>query len=64
MRHEEIFIVFCTSPFEQVGREPQQENVDRLSVLTQSECKILQQENCAYAGDDHHDEDMGHNQSV
>jgi hypothetical protein len=40
------------------------ENVDHPSVLAQSECKILQQENRAYARDDHHDENVGHNQSV
>jgi hypothetical protein len=38
--------------------------MDRASVLAQSECKTLQQENRAYAGDDHHDENIGHNQSV
>jgi hypothetical protein len=39
-------------------------NVDRLSGLAQSKCKTLQQKNHAYAGDDHHDENVGHNQSV
>jgi hypothetical protein len=38
--------------------------VDYPSVLAQSECKTLQHENCAYAGDDHHDENVGRNQSV
>jgi hypothetical protein len=40
------------------------ENVDHPSVLAQSECKVLQQENRAYAGDDHHDENVGRNQSI
>jgi hypothetical protein len=40
------------------------ENVDRPSVLAQSECKMLQQENRAYTGGNHHDENVGHNQSV
>jgi hypothetical protein len=40
------------------------ENVDRPSVSAQSECTTLQQENQAYVGNDHHDEDMGRNQSV
>jgi hypothetical protein len=39
-------------------------NVDHPSVLAQSECRTLQQENQAYVGNDHHDEDVGHNQSV
>jgi hypothetical protein len=39
------------------------ENVDRPSVLAQNECKTLQQENRAYAGDDPHEEDVGRNQS-
>jgi hypothetical protein len=37
------------------------ENVDRPSVWAQSECDTLQQENQAYTGNNHHDEDMGHN---
>jgi hypothetical protein len=40
------------------------ENVDHSSVLAQSECKTLQQENHAYTGDNHHDENVGHNQSI
>jgi hypothetical protein len=40
------------------------ENVDRPTVLAQSECNTLQQENYAYTGNDHHDEDVGRNQSV
>jgi hypothetical protein len=40
------------------------EKVDRLGVLAQGECDILQQENQAYVGNDHHDEDVGRNQSV
>jgi hypothetical protein len=40
------------------------ENVDRPSVLAKSEYKTLQQGNHAYAGNDHHDENVGHNQSV
>jgi hypothetical protein len=40
------------------------ENVDRPSVLAQSECMTLQQENHAYTGDDHHDEDVSRNQSI
>jgi hypothetical protein len=39
-------------------------NVDRLSVSAQSECVALQQEKQAYAGNDHHDEDVGHNQNI
>jgi hypothetical protein len=39
-------------------------NVDYLSVSAQSECETLQQKNWAYVRNDHHDEDMGHNQSV
>jgi hypothetical protein len=40
------------------------ENVDCPSVSAQSECETLQQENEGYAGNDHHDEDVGHNQSI
>jgi hypothetical protein len=58
------WIVFCTSPFEPVGQEPQWENVDCPSVGPQSECKTLQQENHAYVGNDHHNEDVGHNQGI
>jgi hypothetical protein len=39
-------------------------NVDHPSVLAQSDCKTLQQENRAYAGDDHHDDNVGRNQSI
>jgi hypothetical protein len=35
------------------------ENVDHPSVWAQSECKTVQQENHAYAENDHHDEDVG-----
>jgi hypothetical protein len=41
-----------------------EENVDRPSVSTQNGCETLLQENHAYAGNDHHDEDRSHNQSV
>jgi hypothetical protein len=37
------------------------ESMDHPSVLAQSECKTLQEENHAYAGDDHHDENVGRN---
>jgi hypothetical protein len=40
-----------------------EENVDHPSVLSQSKYKTLQQENHTYVGDDHHDENVGHNQS-
>jgi hypothetical protein len=40
------------------------ENVDRTGVWAQSECKTLQQKNRAHAGNDHHDKDVGCNQSV
>jgi hypothetical protein len=40
------------------------ENVDHPSLLAQNGCKILQQENHVYAGKDHHNEDMGHNQNI
>jgi hypothetical protein len=40
------------------------ENMDHPSVLAQSECKTLQQENRVYTGDGHHDDNVGHNQSV
>jgi hypothetical protein len=40
------------------------EIVDHPSVWAQSECKTLQQENHAYVENDHHDEDVGRNQSV
>jgi hypothetical protein len=39
-------------------------NVDRLDVWSQSECVKLLQENQAYAGNDHHDEDVGRIQGV
>jgi hypothetical protein len=39
-------------------------NVDRPNVLAQSECENLQQKNQIYTGNDHHDEDVGRNQSV
>jgi hypothetical protein len=38
--------------------------MDHPSVLAQSGCRTLQQKNLAYAGNDHHDKDVGHNQSV
>jgi hypothetical protein len=40
------------------------ENVDHPSVWAQSGCRTLQLENQVYTGNDHHDEDVGHNQSV
>jgi hypothetical protein len=40
------------------------ENVGHPDVSAQSVCEPLQQENQAYAGNDHHDEDVGHIQSV
>jgi hypothetical protein len=40
------------------------ENVDHPSVSTQSGCMALQQENQVYVENDHHDEDVGHNQSI
>jgi hypothetical protein len=40
------------------------ENMDHPSVSAQSEYETLQQENHAYTGYDHHDEDVGHNQNV
>jgi hypothetical protein len=40
------------------------ENVDRSSVLAQNGCEALLHENQAYAENDHHDENVGHNQSV
>jgi hypothetical protein len=40
------------------------ENMDHPSVSAQGECETLQQENQAYAGNDHHDEDVGHNQNI
>jgi hypothetical protein len=40
------------------------ESMDRPSVSAQSEERTLQWENLAYAGNGHHDEDVGHNQSV
>jgi hypothetical protein len=39
-------------------------NVHRLGVSAQGECDKLQQKNQAYAGNDHHDEDVGRIQSV
>jgi hypothetical protein len=41
-----------------------EKNVDRSDVLAQSGCDTLQQENQTYVKNDHHDEGMGHNQSV
>jgi hypothetical protein len=64
MRPEEVFTIFCTSFFELVGQESRRESMDRPSVWAQSGCKTLQQENHAYASYDHHDEDVGHNQSI
>jgi hypothetical protein len=40
------------------------ESMDRPSVSTQSGERTLQWENQAYAGNGHHDEDVGRNQSV
>jgi hypothetical protein len=40
------------------------ENVDRPSVSAQSGCRTLKQKNQAYVRNDHHDEDMGCNQSI
>jgi hypothetical protein len=40
------------------------ENMDRPSVMAQSEYETIHQENQAFTGDDHHDEDVCHNQSV
>jgi hypothetical protein len=40
------------------------ENMGHPSVSTQSGERTLHRENQAYAGNDHHDEDVGHNQSV
>jgi hypothetical protein len=40
------------------------ESVDHPSVLAQGESEILQQENWAYTGNDHHDEDVACNQSI
>jgi hypothetical protein len=37
------------------------ENVNRLSVWAQSEYKSIQQENWAYTGNDHYDEDVSRN---
>jgi hypothetical protein len=34
------------------------DNVDHPSVLAQSGCRTLQQENQAYTGNDYHDEDV------
>jgi hypothetical protein len=39
------------------------ENMDHPSVWAQSGCKTLKQENQAYVGNDHHDKDVGYNQS-
>jgi hypothetical protein len=39
-------------------------NVDRPSVSAQNGYETLLQENQAYAGNDHNDEDVGHNQSI
>jgi hypothetical protein len=40
------------------------ESVDRPCVSAQSGEWTLRRENQAYAGNGHHDEDVGHNQSV
>jgi hypothetical protein len=40
------------------------ENVDRPSVSTQNGCETLLQEKQAYAGNNHHDEDVGRIQNV
>jgi hypothetical protein len=40
------------------------ESVDRPSVSTQSGGRTLQRKNQAYVGNDHHVEDVGHNQSI
>jgi hypothetical protein len=39
-------------------------NVERSSVSTQGGERTLEWENQAYVGNGHHDEDVGHNQSV
>jgi hypothetical protein len=46
------------------GMNHDRENMDRLDVSAQSGCKTLQQKNQAYAGNDHHDEDVGHIQNI
>jgi hypothetical protein len=40
------------------------ENMDRPVVSAHSGCKTLQQENYAYVGNDHHDEDVGRSLGV
>jgi hypothetical protein len=40
------------------------ENMNRPSVSAQNECETLMQKNQTYAGNNHHDEDVGRNQSV
>jgi hypothetical protein len=47
-----------------IGREGVDGLVDHPSVLSQSGGRTLQRENQAYVGNDHHDEDVGHTQSV
>jgi hypothetical protein len=64
MRPEEVFTILCTSPLDRVDVNHDEESVDRPNDLAQSGGMALQQENQAYTGSDHHDEDVGHNQSV
>jgi hypothetical protein len=64
MRPEGVFIILFSSPLSRVGREPRWGNVDHPSVSDKSGCRTLQQEKHAYAGNDHHDENVGCNQRV
>jgi hypothetical protein len=64
MRPKEVFTIFSTSPLVKWDMNHDEENVDRPSVSAQSECETLQQKKQAYTGNNHHDEDVGSNQSV
>jgi hypothetical protein len=64
MRPEKVFTVFARHHLSEWDVNNDRENVDHLNVLAQSECKTFQQEDRTYVGDDHHDEDVGCNQSA
>jgi hypothetical protein len=64
MQPEEVFTVFAPHHLAEWDVNHDGESVDRPSVSTQSGEGTLQRKNQAYVGNDYHDEDVGHNQSI
>jgi hypothetical protein len=64
MRSEEVFTAYAQHHLTKWDVNHDGKNVDRLSVSAQSECETLKQEKQAYAENDHHDKDVGHNQNI